>query len=152
MIDVEVSEMTADQLRTELETLRTTNADLTRKLELSIGREELYRRYNREYEADAKQLNDLMNQRADEEGWCDKYELALAEWNDDLTHICLTGRVKEYEVELRVRAYYTHTITVEAKDAEDAKEVVANMDDPLGNLDMDDHYETDFDIDDVSLA
>ena len=119
---------TVEELTAEVAVLTNSVTDLTARLELSRQRTERTQTRVNEYAADVTRLNELMNEKADEQSLCGKYEEALAEWNSELTHIELTGRVKEYEVSVTVTATYHTTVTVEASSEDDAAEKVNDMD------------------------
>jgi len=149
---------TVEELNAEDTALTSQVTDLTAQVKdltdsLTVSRQRTERAQSRvnEYSADATRLNELMNEKADEEGWCSKYEDSLEEWNTQLTHIELTGRVKEYDVTIDVTLRYTHHITVEASSEDAARDEVNNMSDSdfLDNLDYDDMYSTDVEIEDV---
>lgn len=119
---------TVEELTAEVAVLTNSVTDLTARLELSRNRSERTQNRINEYAADVVRLNEMMNEKADEQSLCGKYEEALAEWNSELTHIELTGRVKNYEVSVTITATYHTTVTVEASSDEDASEKVNDMD------------------------
>ena len=144
---------TVEELNAEVTALTADVARLKADNEYKSGRVEFYRNRVNEYSADATRLNELMNEKADEQSLCSKYEEALEEWNTQLTQIELTGRVKEYQVQLDVTLRYTHYITVEASSEDAARDEVNNMSeyDMLDNLDYSDTYDTTIDIEDVEV-
>jgi peptidoglycan hydrolase CwlO-like protein len=78
-------------------------------------------------EADFKQLNTYLNEYADGKGYCGEYEKQLDEWNEGFDSMKLEGRIREFQVECEVSFRYTTTITVEAANADDAREQVEQM-------------------------
>jgi len=135
---------TVDELTAEVARLKADN-------DYKTGRIEFYRNRVNEYIADVSKLNEFMNAKADEESWCDTYDSTISAWNRSFTQIELTGRTKEYQVQLDVTLRYTHYITVEASSEDAARSEVEQMSDYdlLDNLDYDDTYDTTIDIEDV---
>lgn len=145
---------TVDELTAEVASLAAQIVSLKADNDYKTGRVEFYRNRVNEYSADVTRLNEFMNAKADEESWCSSYDAEIEGWNSSFTQIELTGRRKEFTVELDVTLRYTHYYTVEATSEDAAREEIQQMSeyDLLDNLDYGDTYDTNIDIESIEVA
>lgn len=123
---------------------RAVTFDLQRRVEVSV---------QKEMQSDWDELNSELNEYADENSFCEKYEQRINEWNDQFSVMKLVGRKKTYEVELSVTARYSVTVEVEATSEEEASEAAGELDwdDVMGPCDMDSPDDLDWDVDSASI-
>ena len=118
----------------EIAAMQSQLAELTAKVEAVNGENQRLRESNAGLResldlmgADWRTLNAFLNEYADKESMCSSYEDKLTAWNKDFRRLQLEGRIREYEVECEVSFRYTHTVTVEAANEDDARQMVEDM-------------------------
>ena len=112
------------------------------------------RNANQAISSDWNTLNEHLNEYADEESLCSSFEKKLDEWNGTFGVMSLTGRVKEYEVEMTVHMTFTTTVLVEATSPDEASTKADDLDwdDVTQNISLCDAGDESWDVDDVSDA
>ena len=110
------------------------------------------RNANQAIRSDWNTLNEHLNEYADEQDMCSTYENKLDEWNGTFGVMSLTGRVKEYEVEMTVHMTFTTTVTVEANSADQASNKADDLDwdDVTRNISLCDAGDVTWEVDDVT--
>jgi hypothetical protein len=101
-------------------------------------------------------LNEHIKDYANEANMCAEFERKIDEWNADFKTFTLEGRIKNYDVSVRLTATYYTTVTVEAATPEAAQEQVEEMDsddiDNKSGLDWKHPDDVEFDVTDVEEA
>ena len=110
------------------------------------------RNANQAIRSDWLTLNEHLNGYADKESLCSTYENKLDEWNGTFGVMSLTGRVKEYEVEMTVHMTFSTTVTVEATSPDQASTKADDLDwdDVTRNISLGDAGDVSWDVDDVT--
>ena len=138
----------------ELESKAAKVDDLTARLETATQSLDYLRSKITRMSDDWNKLNGFLNDYATDEGMCDGYEDKLAEWNAEFGELKLEGRVKKFEVSVKVDLTYYTTLEVEARSEDDARDQVNDMDidDILDNVELKYHDDHEWDATDVQVA
>ena len=104
---------------------------------------------------DWSKLNALMNEHANSENWCDEYDEKLEYWNDSFSTLKLEGRLKDFDIDVKLVATYRTTVTIKASSRDKAIDIFNDSydtSDVMRNQDWDDPYDTDFEAIDVRAS
>ena len=98
--------------------------------------------------ADWAQLNKLMVTEADDRDWCSEYDEKVDSWNNSLTLLQLTSRIKTFTVSLTIKLDFEQQVEVKAISSDHARDKIDDWSlyDLLSGINLHDYNDSDRDI------
>jgi hypothetical protein len=129
MTDTELTETQSPYpVQRELQELRTSLADSRTQVEASVLARVVAERHSEVLREDLRRVNEYLNDTAHKADWCGEYEDHIERINGILhSTVEFTGRAKDFEVEVSLTSTFTSTITISARNADQAEHKVNNM-------------------------